>query len=110
MMKKIAFISTVNYEPWAGCEELWSRAAMVLARSGVVVEASVCHEPAATTKLTALESAGCKIHRRNRPRPLRERIPRRLWRKIARKPWTMEDKSEYRWVHTWLSSFRPDLV
>lgn len=56
-MKKVAFISTVQRRPWAGCEELWSRTAVSLLRAGHAVEADVCYTPAPTDRLEALVPA-----------------------------------------------------
>jgi len=39
---KIAFVSTMNNDPWGGSEFLWSETALRLLRAGHTVTANVC--------------------------------------------------------------------
>jgi len=63
----ILFISNMFRIPWGGSEELWTRTAAVLAKQGVVVEASVCGWPQLDRRICELSQAGVNV----RPRPIK---------------------------------------
>jgi len=63
--------------PWGGSEELWSQAALRLAKMGHVVTASVCYWPERVEALERLRKAGSHIFWRKRRR-LTDPLLRRL--------------------------------
>jgi glycosyltransferase involved in cell wall biosynthesis len=60
----ILFISTMGGDPWGGSEELWSRAATLLAKQGVPVAASVIGWPQLDQRITQLMRAGVDVRLR----------------------------------------------
>lgn len=73
--RRIVFISTMENLPWAGSEELWSRAALALANNGWPVAASVHNWPTLHHRIPELEQAGVALQLRNYP----------LWRRAQRR-------------------------
>jgi glycosyltransferase involved in cell wall biosynthesis len=59
---KIGFVSAMNCSPWGGSEELWSQAALRLAREGHQISASVCKWPARPAPIDTLIRQGARIH------------------------------------------------
>jgi hypothetical protein len=74
----IIFVSTMSSLPWAGSEELWSRAAVDLVRQGVRVSASVHGWSRPHQRILELAQAGIEIWFR----PTEYPIWKRLWRKM----------------------------
>jgi glycosyltransferase involved in cell wall biosynthesis len=60
-MASLLFLSTMNGLPWGGSEELWSRAAALLAREGHAVTCALFAWPEKRARLQALRSAGCDV-------------------------------------------------
>ena len=84
--------------PWGGSEELWSQAALRLAKMGHVVTASVCYWPERIEALERLRKAGSRIFRR-RPRHLADPLLKRF----IRNPETWK-------ARRWLQEADPNLV
>jgi glycosyltransferase involved in cell wall biosynthesis len=63
---KFIFVSTMTASPWGGSEELWSQAALRLAKMGHAVTASVRYWPEPAEALQRLRRAGCRIFWRRR--------------------------------------------
>lgn len=108
-VKRIGFISSINGTPWAGCEELWARAAARLAEQGYSVSANICYLPEPTADLERLRRAGCNVV----TRPLRTSLrnfARRGFSVLQGKAQQIESFPGYRAVRTWLRRFRPALV
>lgn len=96
--KKILFVSTLESLPWGGSEELWSRAAGVLAARGHKVIASTRAWPQVPTQLLELQNAGVLLA------PLRARVRDALVGKVW-KGARMENK-----IAHILQNENPDLV
>jgi glycosyltransferase involved in cell wall biosynthesis len=97
-MNRFYFLS--NWGPgWAGCEELWSRAATALAGDGHIVFASVPGSLPLHENILALRRFGIKLHVR-RPTTIWTRLLRRL--RLAPAEWQAEVAR--------IASVRPDLV
>jgi len=60
-MASILFLSTMNGGPWGGSEELWSRAALLLARGGHEVGCAAFDWPEREERFAALRGAGCAV-------------------------------------------------
>lgn len=60
-MASLLFLSTMNGSPWGGSEELWSRAAALLAGEGHAVTCAVFAWREKAARLDALRSAGCQV-------------------------------------------------
>ena len=84
--------------PWGGSEELWSQAALRLAKMGHVVTALVCYWPERVEALQRLRRAGCRIFR-TRPRSLANLMLKRLFKNY-----------ETRKARRWLQQAAPNLV
>jgi glycosyltransferase involved in cell wall biosynthesis len=69
--ERIAFISTLHADPWGGSEELWSRAALVLAAEGFPVSASTRAWSQPHPRILSLMESGVEV----RCRPM----PQQLW-------------------------------
>jgi glycosyltransferase involved in cell wall biosynthesis len=79
-MRKILFISAMEYVPWGGSELCWSAAAEKLARRGVEVTVSVKGWEAPVKEIEHLRSVGCRIVcRRPRQLSLLQRLGRKLF-------------------------------
>lgn len=61
---RIAFISTNEYVPWGGSEELWSQSAIRMAKQGFVVGVSVKGWQAEAKQVLEIEQSGCIVVRR----------------------------------------------
>jgi glycosyltransferase involved in cell wall biosynthesis len=61
---RIAFIGAMAGSPWGGSEELWSKAAKILAEDGHHVIASVVGWPQTPTQINDLRSSGIAIYER----------------------------------------------
>ena len=82
---RIAFVSTLDLEPWGGSEELWSQTAARLAGQGHQVSASVAHQPQLSPKLRQLETAGVPVTVRPPPHVgILRRVARKL---VPYQPW-----------------------
>jgi glycosyltransferase involved in cell wall biosynthesis len=77
--KAIVFVSTMRGQPWGGSEELWSRAALHLAREDWSVAASVQYWSPAHERIVKLARAGVEVHLRASRYSLRNRI----WGKLV---------------------------
>lgn len=76
-MKKIAFISTMEGEPWGGSENLWSQTALRMTEAEAVVGVNVARWPTMPQALEELVVAGCDVTRRTSPgTPLHKVIKR----------------------------------
>jgi glycosyltransferase involved in cell wall biosynthesis len=64
-MTKIAFISTNDYAPWGGSEELWSQTAIRLAKEGLTIGVNIKGWTPEAQQVSKLEEAGCKVFRRS---------------------------------------------
>jgi glycosyltransferase involved in cell wall biosynthesis len=84
--------------PWGGSEELWSRAALRLAKMGHVVTVLVCYWSEQVEALQRLQRAGCRIFR-TRPRSLANLMLKRLFK-----------NHETRKARRWLQQAAPNLV
>lgn len=60
-MASLLFLSTMNGLPWGGSEELWSRAAALLAREGHDVTCALFAWPEKAPRVAALRAAGCHV-------------------------------------------------
>ena len=96
---RIAFISTMHGWPWGGSEELWTRTATQLKRTGHDVQASVGYWPKLSEKFTTLARQGIRLqtHASLQAGPVQLRI----WNKLSRKNRRSKE---------WLRRFNPDLV
>ena len=65
---RLAFYSTITGLPWGGSEELWSQAAILLARRGHEVFVNMQRWPEVPRRLTELAEAGADVYRRRRAR------------------------------------------
>jgi glycosyltransferase involved in cell wall biosynthesis len=92
----LLFISTMEGVPWGGSEELWSQAALRLAREGHRVSASVRTWSRPVPRIAELRAQG--VHVRER-RPFAESRAQRLWLRL------ISDNEE-----NWLRKAKPDLV
>jgi glycosyltransferase involved in cell wall biosynthesis len=72
MGKLILFVSDMDGDPWGGSEELWTRAAIFLAKQGLPTAASVHGWPKLAPQIKQLATAGVDL----RPRPFRRSIIR----------------------------------
>ena len=79
--KTILFISTMAGSPWGGSEELWTRTAVLLAKQGVPVAASVHGWPQLHRRISELSRAGVDLH----PRPVNLSLMARIRRNISGK-------------------------
>ena len=95
-MKKIAFVSTQEYMPWGGSEELWSQTALRLAgkrfRIGINVKKWEKEHP----RICKLEKMGCAVERRLPKWDIFQRIVNKIG--LSQRP------------YNWLDKFFPDLV
>ena len=98
-MKKILFVSTNDWIPWGGSEELWYKTALLLKRQGFDIYVSVKYWEDIPTHIALLREAGCRIHYRTAPKPTPFYI-RRLNRLLGK------DKGMF----SLLDEIRPDLV
>ncbi len=67
----VLFVSTTN--GWAACEELWSQAALDLARQGFAVSASLLETVPLHPRAQALKASGIHVHLRPTQYPLWKR-------------------------------------
>jgi glycosyltransferase involved in cell wall biosynthesis len=77
----ILFISTQAGDPWGGSEELWTRAATLLAKQGVPVAASVQGWPQLDRRIIELLRAGVDLQ----PRPFKSSLFTRARRLMSGK-------------------------
>jgi glycosyltransferase involved in cell wall biosynthesis len=96
---RLAFYSTITGLPWGGSEELWTQAALVLARRGHEVFVNMQRWPEVPRRLTELAEAGADVYRRRSARS-----GRGLTRAVRRCGinWHSQGK--------WLSRVRPDFA
>jgi glycosyltransferase involved in cell wall biosynthesis len=85
-MKRIAFVSTNNWTPWSGSEELWSQTAITMANQGFTVGVNIKYWKQTPTKIQKLEQSNCYVFRRAYSRNKKELFC------------------------GWLNKFNPDLV
>lgn len=98
-MKRIAFISTNAFVPWAGSEELWSQTALRLASAGHFIGVNVPQFENEASQIGRLERAlNIKLHRRMRRWP--------LWRRIASRAMPLGNPD----IAGWLADVRPELA
>lgn len=79
-MRKIAFLSALEYVPWGGSEYCWAAAAERFAKSGAEVRVSVKGWPYPVRQVEHLKSVGCRIFSRPDPPRFYERAARKLLR------------------------------
>jgi len=102
--RKIVFVSTMTLAPWGGSEDLWSEAALFLARNGHQISASTCGWAAPPPQLEALRNAGVRFNHRFSLPP--QRGPR-LVRKILG---ALRHRIGLRKFSRWLGKQQPDLI
>jgi glycosyltransferase involved in cell wall biosynthesis len=112
-MARIAFVSTMGGYPWGGSEELWSQAALVLARRGHHVSASVPRWAGAREALDLLRREGVRVS--ERPAPLVQGAFRAFAQLLgARAGSSLREAERMLWKgwgrETWLTRARPALV
>jgi len=78
MSQGILFISTMGGDPWGGSEELWTRAAKILARDGFDVKASVQSRTPLHPRFLDLAKSGVNLHPHPSRVPASVAISRRL--------------------------------
>lgn len=95
--QRIAFISTMNGEPWGGSEELWSQSAGRLLGEGWDVSVRVRRWENEPSKIQSLRKGGARIVHEDwvPPRSIVERVRRRLHPAQA---------------FQWLDQFAPELA
>ncbi len=91
---RVAFVSTMEGNPWGGSEELWSQTAGLLAKEGFRVGVNVKRCSEDPIPIQNLERLKCDVVRRC-PRTILQRVLGR-----------MTSETEY----SWLNRFRPHLV
>ena len=94
ILETIAFVSTMNGEPWGGSEELWSGVASRLSSLGYSVSANIVKWPKRSDKIERLAASGISVHERSESGGIAL-----LYKK-------MRPKSVFRW----LDRVKPDLV
>jgi glycosyltransferase involved in cell wall biosynthesis len=77
--ERIAFISTLHADPWGGSEELWSRAALVLASQGFAVSASTRGWSPPHPRILDLMESGIEVRCRAMP----HQVWRHVWHALA---------------------------
>lgn len=95
-MKKIAFVSTNDWTPWSGSEELWSQAAITMVNQGFTVGVNIKGWKPTPIKIQELEQSNCCVVRR--------RYGSNLTKSLAFKGF------KYKSLYGWLNKFAPDLV
>lgn len=80
---KILFVSTNDWVPWGGSEELWYKTALFLKKQGYEVYVSVKKWKETPVHIVLLQDAGCIIHYRTtaEPIPFFIRVVKRLFNK-----------------------------
>lgn len=63
-MKRIAFISTNDWTPWSGSEELWSQAAISMANQGLTIGVNIKGWKPIPLKIQEIEQSNCCVVRR----------------------------------------------
>lgn len=63
-MKRIAFISTNDWTPWSGSEELWSQAAISMANQGLTIGINIKGWKPIPLKIQEIEQSNCCVIRR----------------------------------------------
>ena len=105
---KIAFVSTMNNDPWGGSEYLWSEAALRLVRAGHTVAASVPGWPRRAPQIAALMKAGVKVKER---RITPDQLPPRSLKRVAMLVFDPFIRQAFRQEFAgWLAQTAPDLV
>ena len=99
-MKKLLFISTVDWVAWGGSEELLFKTALVLRKMGFDVHVSVRHWDPVPNHIAQLKEAGCNIHYRYLP-PKRDSLLKGVYNRIFK---IKKDPYEL------LDQIKPDLV
>lgn len=95
---RFAFVSTMEGYPWGGSEELWSRTAVQLKKTGHDAHASVVHRPRLSDKVTLLAQQGIGI---GTYPSYQVGLIGRIWNKL-----TLSHRRSYDRV----KRFKPDLV
>jgi glycosyltransferase involved in cell wall biosynthesis len=98
---KIAFVSSNEFAPWGGSEELWSQTAMRMAKKGFTVAANIKAWNPEAEKVHQLEQANCQVVRRSYDRKLSlyaRALHKLRFRKIVYN------------VYDFLDQFRPEFV
>ena len=67
---KILFISTNDWVPWGGSEELWYKTALLLKSKGYDVCVSVKYWEVTPAHISLLLNAGCKVYFRHASKPI----------------------------------------
>lgn len=98
-MAKIGFITTLEYLPWGGSENLWYHAAIELNKNNTV-SANVPYWNPVPNHIKELINNNIEISYRNRPLTITQRIINRI--KYPAKP----HESHFQWLDT----FKPDFV
>jgi len=99
---RFVFLSSMSGVPWGGSEELWSQAAVRLARQGHDVSASVVWWPELSRSVREFEQQGVKLFTR---KPRSPKLSARLLRKVKRLI-LLEEEKEFEWLRLQ----KPDLV
>jgi glycosyltransferase involved in cell wall biosynthesis len=103
-MKRIGFVSTQGFVPWAGSEELWSQTAKRMGKLGYKVSVNVFSWEKEARQVTELsKTENCEVYRRPRIPP--------LWRRAINQ---FLPEQQLSWidfhVYGWLRQLKPDFV
>lgn len=116
MAEGIAFISTLHADPWGGSEELWSRAALVLAAEGFSVSASIRGWSPPHPRILTLIKGGVEVWCRPMPHQLCNHAwrlvisPKQVWR-LGWRGFTEPQRGlTIVEAHRFLTAMRPRLV
>jgi glycosyltransferase involved in cell wall biosynthesis len=104
---RIGFVSTNDWVPWGGSEELWYQTAKALQTNGVEVGATVAFWQPRPIHIQELMDVGVSIDLRGQPlakKTLTSRAVNKLKRIVSRQPPDTEDKFKF------LANFQPDLL
>lgn len=93
---KVAFISTNDFAPWGGSEELWSQAAIRMANEGFTVAVNIKGWEPEAKQVKKIESSNCIVVRRWNYRSKFRRLADKFYKPIG--------------VYGFLDEFNPKLV
>lgn len=102
--RKILFVSTNDWVPWGGSEELWSRAAIYLLKNGLEIGVSLKYRETYPDKINTIIGLNAKIYPRKAPVKLTlfQKIKKLIFWYIFR----ISEKNDF----YALTDFRPDLI
>src|SRR5580692_6903749 len=100
--RSVVFFSTMDGSPWGGSEELWARTALILAKEGMRVAASVHGWSPPHDRIVKLTEAGVDVRLR--------RSKQRLWRRVWEKAFSRDKGSVDTEIVKFLDARSPHLV